>query len=409
MKRKGKKQVPNCVPTETKADAAELSGLKRNGDGKVYYQCRWWKPNEPVESTAKGKKKMVLAVKNGKVKIVHFGADGYGHNYSESARKSYLARSAGIKGTNDKHSANYWARKVLWAGKGGSVSRPKADALLERLDKACGESFIPDDAKCTKPTTAATGTPTIAQQLNRVRRETAELRGELSGKKAGRRSTKKGEGEDLKAATGTKKQAKGKARGKKSRLPDILRAGAGVALIAGYAGLTALQVREIYRRGQERKKAAAEEQARWADFKKSWAAGERDRQAGTQEEAERWRESWRRNRGRTYEQESRARRERREQERQTASRTSSGKTSSGKDWHTVLGVGKDASPSEVKAAFRKKARETHPDVNEGRDKGFNEVNEAWAIAQAFGKVRRGDSIEMEWFIKRLDALRKVAT
>lgn len=143
-KRKGKRSVPNCVPKEDAMDSVNLSSLERK-EGKVYYQGRWWKPNEPVPSTAKGKKKMVLAVKDGKVKIVHFGAEGYGHNYSEEARKSYLARSAGIKGTDDQHSANYWARKVLWAGKGGSVAKPKGDA---RLDKKCGASGIPDNKQC---------------------------------------------------------------------------------------------------------------------------------------------------------------------------------------------------------------------------------------------------------------------
>ena len=72
------------------------------------------------------KKKVVLAKKGDQVKVVHFGAAGYGHNYSDAARKSYLARSAKIKGTDDKFSANHWARKVLWAGKGGSrKSSPK--------------------------------------------------------------------------------------------------------------------------------------------------------------------------------------------------------------------------------------------------------------------------------------------
>ena len=82
--------------------------------------------NKPMKSWRPDKKKVVLAKKGDKVKVVHFGASGYGHNYSAAARKSYLARSAKIKGVDDKFSANYWARKVLWAGKGGSTkSSPK--------------------------------------------------------------------------------------------------------------------------------------------------------------------------------------------------------------------------------------------------------------------------------------------
>jgi hypothetical protein len=130
-----------CAGSRTDAD--DLAKLERNASGEVKYQGRWWKPNEPVSSTSEGKKKMVLAVKDGKVKIVHFGATGYGNNYSESARSSYMARSAGIKDKNgdatkdDRHSPNYWARKVLWAGKGGDVTKP------DRKDKdnPCWEGY----------------------------------------------------------------------------------------------------------------------------------------------------------------------------------------------------------------------------------------------------------------------------
>jgi len=39
-----------------------------------------------------GKKKMVKACEGGKEKLIHFGAKGYGHNYSSAARKSFKAR-----------------------------------------------------------------------------------------------------------------------------------------------------------------------------------------------------------------------------------------------------------------------------------------------------------------------------
>lgn len=70
------------------------------------------------------KKAAVLAKEGDTVKLIRFGAKGYGHNYSPEARKSYLARSAGIKNGKTKLGANYWARKFLWAGKGGSVAKP---------------------------------------------------------------------------------------------------------------------------------------------------------------------------------------------------------------------------------------------------------------------------------------------
>lgn len=80
--------------------------------------------NKPVKSDNPKKKKMVLAKENDRVKLIHFGDASMGHNYSPAARKSYLARSAGIKGKDSKLSANYWSRKVLWAGPGGEKKEP---------------------------------------------------------------------------------------------------------------------------------------------------------------------------------------------------------------------------------------------------------------------------------------------
>lgn len=62
-----------------------------------------------------GKKRKVVYVKNpatGNVKTIRFGDAklGLGVN-SPARRKSYCARSKGIKGKGDKTTANYWARK----------------------------------------------------------------------------------------------------------------------------------------------------------------------------------------------------------------------------------------------------------------------------------------------------------
>jgi hypothetical protein len=82
--------------------------------------------NRPRPSTRPGKKRMVKACANGKEKIIHFGAKGYGHNYSKAARKSFKARHKCGSATN-KLTARYWACKNLWAGKGGSKkSSPKS-------------------------------------------------------------------------------------------------------------------------------------------------------------------------------------------------------------------------------------------------------------------------------------------
>lgn len=81
--------------------------------------------NKPRASTRPGKKKMVKACSGGTEKIIHFGAKGYGHNYSDAARKSFKARH-NCSEAKDKLSARYWACKNLWAGKGGSTkSSPK--------------------------------------------------------------------------------------------------------------------------------------------------------------------------------------------------------------------------------------------------------------------------------------------
>ncbi len=53
-----------------------------------------------------------------------------------------------------------------------------------------------------------------------------------------------------------------------------------------------------------------------------------------------------------------------------------------KDYYDILGVGKGASPEEIKRAYRKLARKYHPDVNPG-DKSaegkFKELNEAFEV------------------------------
>jgi hypothetical protein len=81
--------------------------------------------NRPVKSDRAGKKKMVKACANGQEKLIHFGATGYGHNYSAAARKSFRARHKCSSATN-KLTPRYWACKNLWAGPGGSTqSSPK--------------------------------------------------------------------------------------------------------------------------------------------------------------------------------------------------------------------------------------------------------------------------------------------
>ena len=80
-------------------------------------------PNKPMRSWLPDKKMVVLAKKGRKTKLIHFGNPAY-EDYTQHRdpvrRRNYLKRSAGIRDgkgrltKDNKFSANYWARKVLW-------------------------------------------------------------------------------------------------------------------------------------------------------------------------------------------------------------------------------------------------------------------------------------------------------
>ena len=50
-----------------------------------------------------------------------------------------------------------------------------------------------------------------------------------------------------------------------------------------------------------------------------------------------------------------------------------------KDYYNILGVSKNASKDEIKRAYRRLAHQCHPDKNNGDDKKFKEVNEAYQV------------------------------
>jgi hypothetical protein len=78
---------------------------------------------KPVKSDNLKKKGMVYVMKDGRKKKIHFGDSSmkdYTQHGSKERRKNYLSRSAGIRDgngkltANNKNSANYWSRTVLW-------------------------------------------------------------------------------------------------------------------------------------------------------------------------------------------------------------------------------------------------------------------------------------------------------
>lgn len=87
--------------------------------------CEGKRLNQPFKSNRESKKLQVCVKdsKNNKVVNIHFGQKGY-EDYTQhrdkDRRRNYLTRSAGIRDKegnltkDNKLSANYWARKVLW-------------------------------------------------------------------------------------------------------------------------------------------------------------------------------------------------------------------------------------------------------------------------------------------------------
>ncbi len=70
-----------------------------------------------------------------------------------------------------------------------------------------------------------------------------------------------------------------------------------------------------------------------------------------------------------------------------------------KDYYKILGVSKDASDKDIKAAYRKLARKLHPDVNpndKNAEQQFKEVNEAYEVLGDAEKRKKYDSLGANW-------------
>ncbi len=70
-----------------------------------------------------------------------------------------------------------------------------------------------------------------------------------------------------------------------------------------------------------------------------------------------------------------------------------------KDYYTVLGVSRDATAEEIKKAFRKLARQYHPDVAKNKkvaEEKFKEINEANEVLSDPDKRKKYDELGANW-------------
>src|SRR4026209_2005259 len=70
-----------------------------------------------------------------------------------------------------------------------------------------------------------------------------------------------------------------------------------------------------------------------------------------------------------------------------------------KDYYQILGVQRTASDAEIKKAFRKLAREYHPDVAKNKkqaEEKFKEINEAYEVLGDPNKRKKYDELGPNW-------------
>jgi len=82
--------------------------------------------NRPKMTPSHPTKKAIVVAETGhKLKVIRFGAQGMGHNYSAGARAAFKARHARNIARGPSSPA-YWADKFLWSPGGSKKNPPRS-------------------------------------------------------------------------------------------------------------------------------------------------------------------------------------------------------------------------------------------------------------------------------------------